>query len=385
VRLGRQPAFDGLRGAAWVVVFVAHANLVRHWAMGQVAMFVFFALSGFLITSLLIDERRATGHVSLRKFFARRTLRLLPALVFFLACWLAVDLLLGHEPWMSTVPGGGAGAGVAFSVALQGVGAALAYGTNWADVTHLFSGYVPLGHLWSLAVEEQFYLLWAPAVVLVLAWRRRAMGWAAAALAVASLLDVVVLRHAHGLTPWVDMGTDTRAGAFLAGAAVAAAWNRRSWMVAFLRRQARLPLALAVAACLGWAAWVFDHSGAGWRFASAWIGVSVGAAAMILLLVDGPESVRRHRVLSHPVLVYLGQRSYALYLWHYVWLTWLRGLGLPGVAGALLASLACAELSWRLVETPALARKQRFTPVVPTAPAAEAEAPRELVSGALGR
>ena len=92
-------------------------------AMGQAAMFVFFALSGFLITALLLEERATTGRVSLANFFARRALRLLPALVFFLAGWLAVVLATGgHAPWTTTVPGGTAGAGTSPWAALEGAG-----------------------------------------------------------------------------------------------------------------------------------------------------------------------------------------------------------------------------------------------------------------------
>jgi peptidoglycan/LPS O-acetylase OafA/YrhL len=167
-RLGHRPALDGIRGIAWGVVFCSHA-LTLPLALGQVAMFVFFALSGFLITGLLVEERTATGRVSLSSFFARRALRLLPALVFFLAGWLTVVLATGgHAPWTTTVPGGGTGAGTSPGLALQGAAAALVYATNWADIGGWFSGYVPLGHLWSLAVEEQFYLLWSPVVVLLL-------------------------------------------------------------------------------------------------------------------------------------------------------------------------------------------------------------------------
>ncbi len=96
-------------------------------------MFVFFALSGFLITALLVEERSTTGRVSLKNFFARRALRLLPALCFCLAGWFAVVLAMrGHAPWTTTVPGGGKGTGTSPLVGLEGVGGALLYITNWA-------------------------------------------------------------------------------------------------------------------------------------------------------------------------------------------------------------------------------------------------------------
>ena len=380
--LGRQPAFDGLRGVAWLVVFVAHANVIHDFALGQVAMFVFFVLSGFLITSLLVQEHAATGRISLRNFFARRALRLLPALWFFLAAWLLVVAVLGNHPWITTVPGGGTGGAEPITTALQGVGAALGYFSNWFEINSLSSGYFPLGHLWSLAVEEQFYLIWAPLLVVVLWCRPRLVPTFAALLTALSLLDVVVIHHASSTTGVVDMGTDTRAGAFLAGAFLALCWTQRSRVVTWIRCHAWVPSMVGVLGVMVWAAWVFDHQASVLEFSLAWVGVSLGAALLIVNLVyEGkPE---RASLLSHPIVVYLGQRSYALYLWHYVWLTWLRSLGIMGIVGAFLASLACAELSWRLVEAPALAQKRRFSSMPapgPSRPAAEPSALEAPVS-----
>jgi peptidoglycan/LPS O-acetylase OafA/YrhL len=358
--LGRQPAFDGLRGVAWLVVFVAHANVIHDFAFGQVAMFVFFALSGFLITSLLVQEHAAIGRVSLRNFFARRALRLLPALWFFLAAWLLVVAVLGNHPWITTVPGGGVGAAEPITTALQGVGAALGYFSNWFEINNLSSGYFPLGHLWSLAVEEQFYLIWAPLLVVVLWCRPRLAAIFAALLTVVSLLDVVVFHHASSTSGIVDMGTDTRAGSFVAGALLALCWAQRSRVVTSIRAHARVPSIAGVLAVMVWAAWVFDHQASVLEFGLAWVGVSLGAAVLIADVVDDRTSGKAS-ILSYPIVVYLGQRSYALYLWHYVWLTWLRSLGLMGIVGAFAASLACAEVSWRMVEAPALAQKRRFS------------------------
>ena len=366
-RLGRQPVLDGTRGAAWLVVFVAHADLVRQAAIGQVAMFVFFALSGFLITSMVVEEQRATGRVSLRNFFARRALRLLPALALFLVAWLVVALVAGGEPWMTTVPGSSTGGTLPVAVALQGFGAAAGYLTNWSEIAGWFSGYVPLGHLWSLAVEEQFYVVWAPLLVVLLARGRRIAAGVALALCALSLLDVTVLHPATSITLRVDMGTDTRAAAFLAGALAALAFNRRWAAFGWLRSGSGRPAVGAALAAMTWSAWVFDHPTTRTTFALAWVGASLSAAVLVVALVRTGQSARRGP-LSHPVLVYLGSRSYALYLWHYVWLTWFHSLGLAGVAAALVASLVCAELSWRLVEQRALALKHRFTSPVPDPP-----------------
>jgi peptidoglycan/LPS O-acetylase OafA/YrhL len=366
-RLGRQPAFDGARGVAWSVVFVAHANLVPDAAVGQVAMFFFFTLSGFLITALLVDERQRTGSVSLRRFFARRALRLLPALYLFLAVWMAVVLVFPHATWLTTVPGGGSGV-EPWTVAVEGIGAAVGYLSNWANIFGLSSGYFPLGHLWSLAVEEQFYLVWAPLLAFVLARRWRAPEWAAAFLAVASLVDVALLHGRAADSLWVDMGTDTRAGAFLGGAAAALAWHHRRTVVAFLQGRARTVALTLSIVVFGWAAVVLKQPPSNAQFLLAFSAVTIVSPVLVLAIMGTGPGVRR--LLSHPVLVYVGQRSYALYLWHYVWLTWLRSLGFPGVVGALAATLVCGELSWRLVEARALAHKARFATPAPVASAA---------------
>ncbi len=360
-RLGHRPALDGIRGIAWGVVFCSHSWVVP-LAMGQVAMFVFFALSGFLITALLVNERAATGRVSLRHFFARRALRLLPALGFFLVGWLAVVLATGgHAPWTTTVPGGGTGTGTSPLTAIEGAGGALFYVTNWAEIGGWFTGYVPLGHLWSLAVEEQFYLLWSPVVVLILWCRSRAVaGWAAALAAAASFIDVA-LRDGHRLTLALDMSTDTRAGSFLVGAALAVAWTQRaSWLRAFQGHAQRITLVVGCLSVLGWGSWVFDHRVSRSVFTLSWVAVSV-AAGLIVVAFLGDGQGKRYGIVTSPVATYVGRRSYGLYLWHYVWLTWLSGLGPLTVPLALAASFGSAELSWRIVERPALARKYRFT------------------------
>jgi len=358
--LGHQPVLDGVRGLAWFAVFMGHAGLEPELAAGQVAMFVFFGLSGFLITTILASEWGKTGRISLTKFFARRTLRLVPALFVFLMIWLVVVAVFGHAAWIATVPGSsGGGNGEPISVALEGVGAGLIYATNWCGLFGIFTGYVPLGHLWSLAVEEQFYLLWAPLLVLLVARGRKIAVLGTCALATASFIDVAWIQHAHSTTPWVFYSTDTRSGAFLVGAALALLWTRRD-TVSTWWRHACTPVAIVAMGLMVWSGWVFDHQVSPVVYAVSWICLSVSAPVMVVALVD------RHRErpswLSSPIMTYLGRRSYALYLWHYVWLTWLHDLGLSGVAIALIATICCAELSWRLVESPFLRLKSRYTP-----------------------
>jgi peptidoglycan/LPS O-acetylase OafA/YrhL len=357
--LGREPVLDGARGAAWLTVFVAHAGLVPGIAAGQVAMFVFFGLSGFLITSLLVDEFSLTGRISLPRFYARRALRLLPALVLFLCAWLLVVALFGHEPWITTVPGGGRGSAEPFSAALGGAGAALAYVTNWFVIFNVFNSYVPLGHLWSLAVEEQFYLLWAPLLLLLLSRAgRKAAGVVTVGLVCLTFLNFLFVPHGGSTSIWEYMGTDVRAGAFLIGGIPAILRPKLSGRQIWVRL--RTPVIVICCATAVFTGWVFDHSVSRFTYDASWIGMSVAGPLLILALVDRPTSPVHRSFLSGPVLTYLGRRSYALYLWHYVWLTWLRSLGILGVVGAFAASVACSELSWLLVERRALSFKQRL-------------------------
>jgi peptidoglycan/LPS O-acetylase OafA/YrhL len=126
---------------------------------------------------------------------------------------------------------------------------------------------------------------------------------------------------------------------------------------------------------LGWGAWLFDQNVSAPLFTVTWIAVSVAAGLLVVaFLGDRPRS--RNSIVDSPVATYVGRRSYGLYLWHYVWLTWLASLGLLGIPLALLATFAAAEASWRLVERPALSLKRRFASV-PSAPAAERTVTRE--------
>ena len=377
-RLGHQPSLDAARGVAWSVVFVAHAYNTGPLAIGQPAMFVFFALSGFLITELLLEEHGRARRVSLRNFFARRSLRLLPALVVFLVVWLAVVLVAGaHARWTASVPGGATQPGTSPLVALEGVAGGLGYVTNWLEIAHAYSGYLPLGHLWSLAVEEQFYVLWAPLVALALLWwGRKGVAWVACSLAALSLADATIL-HGGSLTLSTEMSTATRAGAFLIGAAFACAWSGRArWLTSLGARwrRATIPMTLVV---MLWASWIFNRQVSAPAFDAAWISVSLASGLLVVAVVSGDPGGRPGGAVV-PILSYLGRRSYGLYLWHYVWLTWLAGFGFAGTFMALGASLVCAELSWQLVERRALAFKARFSGAPPArAPTSAPAAPGE--------
>lgn len=364
------PAFDGLRAVLVGGVLLYHlSGAVLPTATGEVAVICFFSLSGFLITFLLADEHARHGTIRLGAFFRRRALRLAPALGLLLVVWAVVALLWGHDAWISAVPGGGAGGRVGPLTVAETVGAALAYVTNWLDALvqfNLWVGYSPLGHLWSLAVEEQFYLVWAPLMLLVLKSRRP--GWWISALALGFLLEPALLFHQG--TNRVYFGTDTRMSALLAGAAVA--WW---WRTGRLRRLERSPATtfLGAASVVGLlvAGVGFRHPGVAWQWVGGILLASVCGAGVVAYLANRADDDPVARALSKPTMVWLGQRSYAIYLWGYVFNTWFRSLGAACPPLTLAFTLAMAEASYRWVEQPVRAWARRPAPVRTPAPPSE--------------
>ncbi|HRF50992.1 MAG TPA: acyltransferase, partial [Anaerolineales bacterium] len=222
LRLPHLPALDGIRALAVVAVFLYHTRFP--WAAGGfLGVESFFVISGFLITSLLVREWLGAGRIDLGAFWLRRARRLLPAMwAVLLAAPILVALL----------------APSALPRLAEDTLAALAYATNWAYIVReipYFEQYAQppvLQHLWSLAVEEQFYLVWPLVMVVALRGlkiatlrdaRRLVLGFALAALA--STLWMAALQDPAGDASRVYFGTDTRAAGFLVGAALAAAWQ----------------------------------------------------------------------------------------------------------------------------------------------------------------
>ena len=357
--LGHSPALDGLRGLAVLLVvayhFVGHHVLVGGW----VGVDVFFVLSGFLITALLLDERRVHGRVDVRRFYARRAARLLPALVLVLGIWSVLLLLFHGQGWLSATPSGdGRGRSLDVASSFGDIGIALGYGANWIYATG--GGEAPLAHLWSLAVEEQFYLLWPATLLALLTLSGRVKYTVAAALVILSAtLPWLYWNGGEGQNR-IYFGTDTRAVGLLAGALAALLWHRRrsAGRPAVLARS-RAIIGLAAVALV--ACYVGNEPA---KFVLMPALMALAVSQVVPHLAEGGG--RLGRLLGPRWLLWAGRRSYALYLWHYLWATWTHPLpmqvGVPlGIAGAV----ASTELSWRLVEQPILLWARRFR--VPTA------------------
>ncbi len=344
--LGHMAALDGIRGLSVLAVVAFHLDRLTGGYLGVDA---FFVLSGFLITGLLLNESARTGRVDLGRFYVRRARRLVPALVM---------AIIGITVWARwwAVPGQLDG--------LRGEAwAALFYVANWHTIASADSYWdldaapSPFDHMWSLAIEEQFYLLWPLLVMLIaVAARRRpiarTVGRIAIGSAVLSAVAMVAL-YRGGDPNTVYMGTHTRAQAILIGAGLA--W----WL--FQRRTVGSPSPRFVGAA-GWPAlialalmWWRVDGASNWLYRGGFTLHALLVAVVIAASVTGGGLLGR--LLSWRPLRWAGLISYGLYLYHWpviVFLTpestgWGRAtLDLVRVAVALGVSLA----SYFVVERP---------------------------------
>ena len=404
------PALDGLRAFAVAGVFAYHLGF--GWASGgYLGVDLFFVLSGFLITSLLLEEWVTTARIRLGSFWARRARRLLPALFLVLVA-IAVYVVLNGR---FGPPGSAA------QVDLPGLRgddlATLFYVANWhAIFAHQsyfaqFSAPSPLEHTWSLAIEEQFYLVWPPVLLLILtlargAWRRVGMiVTVVGALASAGLM--ALLYHPAADPTRLYFGTDTHAFDMLAGATIA--------MIAAARPQpgprARLALHIAapVAAVALGVFWVTAGTTTGlpkgWMFQGGFLICAVLAAIVVAdarQFHQGPLAA----VLSTQPLRWIGTISYGIYLWHWPIIVYLNGArtGWPQPwldLARVGLTLVLATASYYLVERPIRQRRLHGWPrfalapvaavataaivVVATIPAVAAPATRAPTTGSVTR
>jgi peptidoglycan/LPS O-acetylase OafA/YrhL/lysophospholipase L1-like esterase len=345
------PGLDGLRALAVLAVIAYHLGL--GWAPGGLlGVGIFFTLSGYLITDLLLGQHETTGRLQLADFWLRRARRLLPALFVMLTVVAAWVTLLDRDQ---------------LPVVRGAVASSAAYVGNWwliAQHSSYFAQFappMPLDHLWSLAVEEQFYLIWPWLLWLGLRWargRRRARTRLAAATLLLAIVSAVAmaLLYRPGYDPTrIYDGTDTRAFAVLIGAALAFVWPSRH-LGSNVTETARWILdgigitGLVIIAVLIWRTSEYSpflYRG-GMVLLSVGTALTVGAAA-------SPAS-RLGVLLGIRPLRWVGVRSYGIYLWHYpIIVLTTPANGRDSLArGALQvgAAFGVAALSWRFVEEP---------------------------------
>jgi peptidoglycan/LPS O-acetylase OafA/YrhL len=349
--LGYRPELDGLRALAVAAVMLFHANV--SWAKGGfLGVDVFFVLSGFLITRLLLEERELTGHVALLRFYLRRILRLFPALVVVsLACAIYAAIWLPHDQLVRT---------------LHDVFATATYHMNWVQALHRQPPFGLLDHAWSLSIEEQFYVLWP--LVLIGAHRLggvRGVAVAALAGALASAALRLALIHHGSPDIRVYFGLDTHADGLLMGCALAALTLLWAGLPdAFTHRGSRWigPAALVVIAIAASTVSLTSRALYEW-------GYLLFVLATTLLIADLYSRGLTSRPLHHEPFVAIGRISYGLYLWHWPVFLVLNGGRIhwgfvPLTILRLLVSGLMATLSFVLVERPFLRLKQRLEPAL---------------------
>jgi peptidoglycan/LPS O-acetylase OafA/YrhL len=368
-----------MRAIAVVAVMVYHAN--PDWLPGGfLGVEVFFVISGYLITLLLISEKERTSAIDMRQFWIRRARRLLPALF---------AMMIALTIWTALFERGALGK-------LRGdVIAAFFYVSNWYQIWtgagYTASGdFAPLRHLWSLAVEEQYYLVWPLVMFALLRGGSRKIADISRYLVVAALVIAVlvaVLYHPGPVgtpesTPdayWTIFGrpiskidalylsTPTRATGLLLGAAFAMIWRPVALMRGPLRTKGRMLDGVAlvgfVALCaMAW--WMYligPDGGDPWLFRGGFLLCAIATLMMIAAVTH--ERAFTPRVLSIPVLLWIGTRSYGLYLYHWPIYQMIRNIAgnhlkFHEFVLAMAATCVVTEASYRLIETPI--RKRTF-------------------------
>jgi peptidoglycan/LPS O-acetylase OafA/YrhL len=372
-------SLDGIRAIAILMVLAFHFRMtgLPFREAGYLGVDVFFVLSGFLITSLLFAERRRTNRVSMRGFYFRRAVRLVPVAAVLLAIGAVVFVFAPTTYSWRPQP-------IAFP-------AVVFSWMNWLDVWRPTAGGV-LAHTWSLSIEAQFYFVWPPLLVFALARRVRlryvlvvlgglvalAVGlrvraWAAAPPAVPkSAPDVtrylVGSARGHAWSRWY-FGSFSHMDGLIVGAMAAIVLTRTTIRAFVARHRVAAQVALGVATLVGAALYV----------KASWVGVGgfipvwgllpfeVCVAVIVVVLAAVPRTVAGSLLGCAP-MVWIGRRSYAMYMLHIpVWIVVVRlegDVSLTVVSWiALVGTFVVAELSFRFVETPALRwRRRRAAP-----------------------
>lgn len=342
--IGHFPALDGLRGVALIGVLFFHA----HGALpgGYLGVDLFFVLSGFLITSLLLAEHENTGKIGLSAFWVRRARRLFPALLSLMPAVAAYGRFVATRSELSNLR--------------TDAIATLGYVANWrAILSHksywdLFAHPSPLEHTWSLSIEEQFYVVWPLLVMLALrrGSRKTVLAMSLGLLAL-SIAATAILFDPENLSR-VYLGTDTRASGILAGAILACAWGPGSNWLAGKTRVLDAVGAMAVGV-LAWAWWNLRGEDPLLYHGGFWIS-ELACVALIACSVHAENGWIARGLAAKP-LTLVGTVSYGAYLWHWpvdVFVTTervhLRGASL--VAAQIAITFAIAALSYRWIERP---------------------------------
>ncbi|MCY7299915.1 MAG: acyltransferase [Ilumatobacteraceae bacterium] len=369
------PGLDGLRAIAVIGVMIYHAH--HDWLPGGfLGVEVFFVISGYLITLLLMGERERNGHVDLRQFWARRFRRLLPALYLMMA--LVAVYIAAFYPVAREQTRGDFLAGIFYISNWYEIFVGQGYGASEA--------FVPLRHLWSLAVEEQFYLVWPLVMVAILRRSRGRLPAVGLKLIGVSVFIAIMLAWLYvpgvvaascgteftrgtwtifgrcvAVNDMLYLGSFSRAGGLMLGAGFAMLWRPVAIMRGPLRDKGRR---LDVLAALGLAVIVFfmltmylQERGVynPWLYRGGFF--FTGVATLLLIAATTHQGAATGKLLGHRTLVWVGTRSYGLYLYHWPVFQMIRKqaniqMSIPQIILGVLITVPITEASYRFIETP---------------------------------
>ncbi|MBZ9604234.1 acyltransferase family protein [Phyllobacterium chamaecytisi] len=328
------PALDGVRAIAVLTVIVFHTFYDR-FPGGYIGVDLFFVLSGYLITSNLLAEWENCGRIDMPGFWLRRVRRLAPGLYVFLACLAFAALFTKIR-----------------NDVLEAIGFAATYTMNWARAFELGPDTV-LAHTWSLAIEQQFYLIWPIVLSALLAKTgRRGAPLATLALILAVLGWRIALEAMHAPGTRIYNGFDTRSDALLVGC-----------LLAFLPGvpQVWSPWLFWAASLVGYLFVLFGNNGE-WSLIWGFTAFAAVAAVWIAAAASAVAGQFAHTVLTLEPLVAIGRISYGMYLWHYPILLVLKSLDLPSgvtINLELLLTISVAAASFHWIERPFLTKGSR--------------------------
>jgi peptidoglycan/LPS O-acetylase OafA/YrhL len=356
-KLGYRPPFDGLRGVGILLVMIVHSFWLWPWLGnkvlrgGYISVDMFFVLSGFLITSLLIEEFRASERISMRSFFRRRAFRLLPGLFFVILCSILFTLAIGAN----------------MHAELNADKYVLTYTGNWYQAITHDAGALnyQFDQTWSLAVEAQYYVVWGVllTVLLVAGVRPRAIAYV---LLVGALCVMAWRWHLSVGLPSskfeaLYIRTDTRLDPLLVGGAISclyySGWRPGRWRRVFFWVGAAFIVPVVITQTHE-ARWMYEY------------GFTVTAFMSAFVIIGCIEGVRGGGWLSSRPIVEIGKWSYEIYLWHlpifvalaryeHPWPAWLR------IVVGWTVAFTCSYLAYRYIERPALKWKRGRRKVAP--------------------
>ncbi len=349
------PGLDGLRAIAVIAVIIYHLN-PQILSGGFLGVDTFFVISGFLITSLLLHEYRENGKIDLKNFWIRRFKRLIPAVVFLLMV-LVTYMAIFHLERLAAIK--------------TDVIAALIYMSNWWFIIEEVSYFEalevnPLKHLWSLAIEEQFYIVWPLILLILLTFvKRMSRIWLITfAISIISLVLMIILSVPLGDNSRVYFGTDTRAHSLLIGVLLA-------YIFPPFRLKKEINTASSVVlntvgfVTLGILIYMFTFVSAShyWIYVGGLYGIAAVTSLLIAASVH-PTTFFATKLLGNPLFVFIGKRSYSLYLWHYPIIMLSNTYFIQGqvpiyvIVIQVIMTFVMAEVSYRFIEQPF--RKEGF-------------------------